>query len=149
MEEGQLAGREHSMSRRQCPNAPCRPSPGASACVQHAIVNHRPMRIPGVIGLCGWLGLLGPVALGRAQPTDSSDWPRYGHDGALTGRSPLHGNISKPRTAWSYSTAGRELLIEVVSAQGGHRLKIGADEMASLVAQPARQTPAPRLLALD
>src|SRR5262245_65281556 len=106
------------------------------------------MRMPDVVGLCCWLWLLGTVAPSLAQSTNA-DWPRYAHDGSLTGRSPLKGNISKPRTAWSYSTAGRELLIEVVSAPGGHRLKIAADEMASVVAQPARQTRSPRLLDLD
>jgi hypothetical protein len=89
-----------------------------------------------VMSLCGWLWLLA-AASGLAQSTSSPDWSRYAHDGALTSRSPLKGNISKPRAAWSYSTAGREDVIEVVSIPKGHGLKLGADATASGVTPPA------------
>jgi len=112
-------------------------------------VNRRPPQLRGSISLCAWVWWLGTAASSLAQPTSSSDWPRYAHDGALTGHSPLKGNISQPHTAWSFSTAGRELLLEIVSAQGGHRLKMSAGELAAFAAPRASQPRAPRLLDLD
>ena len=57
----------------------------------------------------------------------AEDWPRYAHDQALTGRSPLVGDIGSPHSAWTYSLAGRELLIELVPTAGEHRSQLSAD----------------------
>jgi hypothetical protein len=96
------------------------------------------------------LPLLAAVALGAALPSnESADWPRYAHDRALTARSPLKGRISKPQTAWSYSTAGRELLVEIVAAKGKHRLKWAATDPASAVPSRRVQLPAAPMLDLD
>jgi hypothetical protein len=61
-------------------------------------------------------------ACGAGPQTAQDDWPRYGRDGALTARSPLRGDIAKPHVAWTYSVAGRELLLELTSAADEHRL---------------------------
>ena len=58
------------------------------------------------------------------------DWPRYGHDPALTGRSSLIGDLVAPEVAWTYSLAGRELLIELTPAAGEHRVSLSADTAA-------------------
>lgn len=55
------------------------------------------------------------------------DWPRYGHDAALTGRSPISGEIKEPHVSWSYSLAGREMLVELAPDSGEHRLRLSAD----------------------
>ena len=96
-----------------------------------------------------WLGLAAVApALTQALAAESDDWPRYGHDGALTGRSPLHGRITNPQTLWSCSTAGSELLLEIVSAQGEHRWSFDAKADATVNPQAPR-VPAPRPPALD
>jgi len=59
--------------------------------------------------------------------TPAEDWPRYGHDQALTGRSPLRGKIDVPHVSWSYSLAGRESLVELTPASGEFRLRLSAD----------------------
>ena len=56
----------------------------------------------------------------------AQDWPRYGHDGALTGRSAIHGAITAPHVAWTYSVAGRELRLELEPVAGEHRVTLGA-----------------------
>jgi hypothetical protein len=33
--------------------------------------------------------------------TSGNDWSRYGHDGALTSRSPLRGDLTRPGRVWS------------------------------------------------
>lgn len=66
-------------------------------------------------------------------PAAAQDWPRYGHDGALTGRSPLRGAITVPLLAWTCSLAGRELLVELRPASGEHRLTLSA----AATAEPA------------
>ena len=60
-----------------------------------------------------------------ADPRD--DWPRYAHDGALTGRTSLEGDIISPRVAWSYAVGGRELTIELMPANGHNSLVIPGD----------------------
>ena len=81
------------------------------------------------------------------RSADSNEWPRYAHDSALTARSPLKGKISKPRVAWSYSTAGRGLLLEIVTTNGEHRLKLDADDAAPRISSPVINRPGS--LALD
>src|SRR5438067_483873 len=93
-----------------------------------------------LLGAAEWTA----VAMGG----ESDDWPRYAHDAALTGRSPLHGNITKPQTRWSYSTAGRELVIEIVPAKGEHTLNFDK-ETASVKLEPKLSPAGPNLLDLD
>ncbi|MBC8868275.1 MAG: PQQ-binding-like beta-propeller repeat protein [Planctomycetes bacterium] len=59
--------------------------------------------------------------------TPAEDWPRYGHDQALTGRSPLRGKIDVPHVSWTFSLAGREMLLELTPASGEFRLRLSAD----------------------
>jgi hypothetical protein len=91
-----------------------------------------------------WLATLAGIAHGFGE---SDGWPRYAHDPALTARSPLHGNITKPLTRWSYPAGGRELLVEFLPAAGEHPLRIVAKDAAAI----ARETkvPRPKPLALD
>ena len=51
----------------------------------------------------------------------AEDWPRYGHDGALSGRSAARGSMTQPRVAWSVDLSGQELLVELRPAAGEHR----------------------------
>jgi outer membrane protein assembly factor BamB len=69
--------------------------------------------------------LAAPV-LAAGVRTAAQDWPRYGHDQALTGRSGIGGEIQVPQVAWTYSLAGRELLVELTPASGEHRLRLSA-----------------------
>jgi outer membrane protein assembly factor BamB len=98
--------------------------------------------------LC-WLILLTAVEHGAATTVDDpAAWPRYAHDPALTSRSPLHGNITKPQIRWSYSTAGRELLIEIVPSKDDNTLRFSAnDPVSSLRTKVA--APGPLQLDLD
>ncbi len=77
------------------------------------------------------------------------DWPRYAHDKELTARSPLHGRITKPQTLWSYSTAGREWLLEFVPAKGTHTLRLAAKAPAGSALEPKIKPPGPLMLDLD
>ena len=65
------------------------------------------------------LSVLAAATLAAEVRTIAEDWPRYGHDQALTGRSSIHGDIDKPQVAWTFSLAGRELLID---GQGGDEI---------------------------
>ncbi len=77
------------------------------------------------------------LAVGASATAEG--WPRYGQDPALTGRSPIRGNIDAPHVAWTCSLAGRELLIELTPEAGEHPLRLAAD---------AAVEPAPRGVAL-
>jgi hypothetical protein len=70
--------------------------------------------------LCATALVVGPRAAA------AQDWPRYGRDGALTGRSPARGAMAAPHLAWSYALAGRELLVALQAAPAGHRLALDA-----------------------
>jgi len=94
------------------------------------------MRSPS-IGALATLFLVGVTAT-AAQPA-MDDWPQYGHDGALTGRSSLPGRITNPRTAWTYQTSGREWLIEISPAQAGHSLQL--DSSVEVTGQTKRIEP--------
>jgi len=83
----------------------------------------------------------------QTAAAQTNDWPRYGHNGALTGRSPLHGKITKPQTLWSCPTAGRELLLEIVSTPGQHRQQFDAN--ASVSVNPQRKVLIPASPSLD
>src|SRR2546422_9734283 len=70
-----------------------------------------------------WLTPMAMLACEASPGSGESDgWPRYAHDPALTGRSPLHGNITKPQIRWSYSAGGRELLAEILPDRKSTRL---------------------------
>lgn len=62
-----------------------------------------------------WLCL---IFMSRAA---AEDWLQYGHDGALTGRCSLAGNIDTPVVSWSYSTSGTELTIVLTPLEGEHQ----------------------------
>src|SRR5947207_15951379 len=79
---------------------------------------------------------------------ETAGWPRYAHDPALTGRSPLHGNIVQPQTRWSYSTAGRELVVEIVPAKAKHVLRLGATQAPALTPATLAR-PGPPMLDLE
>ena len=71
--------------------------------------------------------MLAAPLLAAGAGANAEDWPRYGHDPTLTGRSPMSGGIDVPQVAWTYSLAGREFLIELTLASGEHRLQLSAD----------------------
>ncbi|MHC4176439.1 MAG: FG-GAP repeat domain-containing protein, partial [Planctomycetota bacterium] len=79
------------------------------------------------------------AALAADAGTTDDDWPRYGHDAALTGRSSIRGDINRPRVAWTFSLAGRELLIELTPTTGEHRLHLSA----AAASAPGAKTIAP------
>jgi hypothetical protein len=71
----------------------------------------------------GWwaaLGLLICAASWLDARAADDEWPQYGHDGALTGRSGLKGDIRNPRVAWSCSVAGTAYTLELTPASGEH-----------------------------
>ena len=92
--------------------------------------------------------VLAALALLVCASTAAEDWPRYGHDGALTGRSAARGSITEPHVAWTVELGGRELLVELRPAAGEHRSSLtGTDVEGS---RSARLAPAgATLLDLD
>jgi hypothetical protein len=64
------------------------------------------------------------VSAATADGQAVGEWPRYGRDSALTGRSPLKGRISKPRTVWSYSAAGQELSVDISRLVGQRKVQL-------------------------
>src|SRR5437762_3447424 len=108
------------------------------------------MRTPEWIRVVYLLSLAAALACGAAPGSGDSDgWPRYAHDPALTARSPLHGNIVKPRTLWSYSAGGRELMLEFLPTKGEHPLRFIAKDAATLRREPKVSRPGPSALDLD
>src|SRR3990172_9530344 len=100
--------------------------------------------------MCRTVWLLSVLAalLAAGARLAAEDWPRYGHDPALTGRSSIVGEIDVPQVAWTCSLAGCELLIELAPASGEHRLELSAG--AESEAGPREIGPAgPRQLDLD
>ncbi|MHB0955890.1 MAG: hypothetical protein ACYC0X_05855 [Pirellulaceae bacterium] len=71
-----------------------------------------------------WLCLL--CTFGVRCELAAQDWPQYGHDGSLTGRSPLAGKIESPHLSWSLSRAGRELVVEVTPSADDHSVLLSA-----------------------
>src|SRR3989440_5614467 len=108
------------------------------------------MRTPEWIRVVYLLPLAGALACGAAPGSgDSEGWPRYAHDPALTARSPLHGNITQPKTLWSYSIAGRELLVEILPVNGTHALRFAAKDAATVGPEAIVPRPGPTSLDLD
>lgn len=99
-------------------------------------------RLSCVMGL-----VLGAVGVSIALGADD-DWPRYGHDGALTGRSPLKGQIISPRLAWTRTTAGRQLTIEAVPSPDGDKL-IVPGRSTTQPALPTVRMPGPSMLDIE
>jgi hypothetical protein len=95
-----------------------------------------------IVCLLPWLATLARGAVPGSSEPDGG--PRYAHDPALTAHSPLHGNITKPQTRWSYSAGGRELL--VWEWQGPATLSLPAivdldgDGVAQIIVQAADGT---------
>lgn len=63
------------------------------------------------------------------------DWRRYGHDGALTGRCAIAGDIRSPHVRWSFSVAGAEQLILFSPDAGEHELTLAPQSQPSSVAE--------------
>src|SRR5438477_8598615 len=106
------------------------------------------MRTPEWVRVVCLLPWLAALACGDVSAYDEPDgWPRYAHDPALTAHSPLHGNVAKPQTRWSYSAGGRELLVEILPAEGGHPLRFVAKDALSHEAKVPK--PGPSTLDLD
>src|SRR5262245_55320512 len=82
-----------------------------SVCFEHQRLDYRHMKGPALFRRLRWLGRIATVVLAasKVQAAQPDDWPRYGHDPGLTGRSSLHGKIATPKILWSFSTAGSEL----------------------------------------
>ena len=76
------------------------------------------------------------------------EWPRHAHDGALTGRTGLKGDLSAPREAWSIALGGEELEIELLPAEGAHRLVVESAAPSGLAARSI-EVPGPAPLDLD
>lgn len=95
------------------------------------------------------MSALAAVTLAALQVlgAQSDDWPRYGHDAGLTGRSSLHGRIVKPQVLWSCSTAGTEFQVEIIAAEGEHRARFEPD--ASVARDLPRRILPPVPAALD
>src|ERR1041384_5422000 len=89
-----------------------------------------------VRAVCLWPFLAATVCGAAPGATESDGWPRYAHDPAMTARSPLHGNIAKPQTRWSYSAGGRDLLVEILPTKGEHPLRFVAKEAATVSSEP-------------
>jgi hypothetical protein len=78
----------------------------------------------------------------------AQDWPRYGHDGSLTNRSPIAGVIKTPQASWSLPLAGRECVVDLLPAEGQHELTLSG--AAALVAlSPDRTAAGPPLRDID
>src|SRR5262245_42164865 len=90
------------------------------------------------------------LSLLAALPAAGADdeWPRYGHDGALTGRTALKGDLKQPREAWTVALGGEEWELQVRPEPGSRTLRLPAD--APAVAVPRRlEPPGYALLDLD
>lgn len=77
------------------------------------------------------------------------DWPRYGRDGALTGRSSLKARITKPSVAWTYSVAGHVYEIELTPAEGTTRTRLPLEEARADSAPRRIDLPEPIVYDLD
>ena len=80
-------------------------------------------------GRSAWIiigGIFAGIAASAGDAPPADDWPRYGHDAALTGRTALRGDIESPRTAWSISLAGEEFSVEIRPGAGDHSLELPA-----------------------
>jgi outer membrane protein assembly factor BamB len=101
----------------------------------------------------GILGRMMPAVMAVILTTTAlganDDWPRYGHDPCLTGRSPLKGQITSPRVSWTQPLAGRELLIEIFPETGEHPLRLSAGDDAPAPASPRMAIPGPAMLDVD
>ena len=93
-----------------------------------------------------WLGAMAQ-AISAAQDRQD-DWPRYAHDGRLTSRSSLHGNIRQPQVRWTYNTAGKELTLEIIASKGNHRLQLDCAKPMP-VQEPKLTLPGPLTLDID
>ena len=91
------------------------------------------------------LGLFVICSVIGALRLEADDWPRYGHDASLSARSSLHGRIATPQISWSYSVAGRELLVELVAAPGRQLVTLGAATSTATPSAGVRQAGSPQL----
>src|SRR6266540_1162136 len=89
-------------------------------------------------------GLLGA----RCSAGADDEWPRYGHDGALTGRTALRGDLSRPREAWSIPLSGEEWQLQLRPEPGRRTLRLPQGSPAVL-SRRRLEVPGPALLDLD
>jgi hypothetical protein len=94
--------------------------------------------------LAGAIASLPAFVSAAEPPPQDVEWPRYGHDGALTGRTALKGDIAIPRLAWTVSLAGAGIDLEVRPAEGSHPLALPGE-----VRSPARTVAVPAQPSLD
>lgn len=71
-----------------------------------------------------WMVVAALLALPRVVHAVDDEWPQYGHDRALTGRTALKGDIENPREAWSVSLSGKQLELEVQPSIGEYSTKL-------------------------
>ncbi len=76
------------------------------------------------------------AALAVELPAGAQDWPRYGYDGSLTGRTPARGAITTPHVAWTFPLAGRELLVALEPGPGEHQVALNASARPESGPQP-------------
>ncbi len=67
----------------------------------------------------------------NAGPIADDEWPRYSREPSLTGRSPLHGDITNPHVSWTFSLAGRQLLLELLPEAGETSLVVPSSQPAN------------------
>jgi hypothetical protein len=95
-------------------------------------------------------GIALAAGLLAARCADGADdeWPRYGHDGALTGRTALRGDLARPREAWSIPLSVEEWQLQLRPEPGRRTLRLPQESPAEL---PRRrlEVPGPALLDLD
>jgi len=106
---------------------------------------HTPRSLRWILPLLGSLLLAGLLLGGRALAA-GDDWPRYGHDGALTGRTSLTGDLVQPHERWSISLAGGQWELELTPAPGKHALSLSGNQGGQL---QQRTIPLPAPLQLD
>lgn len=88
-----------------------------------------------------------PEVIGQPAPRDD-EWPRYGHDGSLTGRTALKGDLKAPRLAWSFFLTGAQVDLELRPEAGKRSLRLSAAEPSTVAARTA-PLPGAALLDLD
>src|SRR5262245_29756493 len=96
-----------------------------------------------------WTTLASALLAARlAAAAGDDEWPRYGHDGALTGRTTLRGDLVSPREAWSISLAGEEWQLQLRPEPGRRTLRLPEDAPAVLAGRRI-EVPGPARLDLD
>ncbi len=83
-----------------------------------------------------------------AAVAHDDEWPRYGHDAALTGRTSLRGDIETPRCVWPVAIGGHSLDVEL-RANGGHAATRLSDSSPGAASPRTVSQPGPPLVDVD